>query len=153
MARRSAVQPDQYSVELADGDEANGVASILCTLLQQNFEKFPERVDIARHMPRPVAVSSTDTDTSATIIFGPDRAVIRNGLLDKPSVIVLATVNQILDVAQLRVTGNGLMPVGFFTRRGGKVLGEIARRRLVVKGLLTHTFTSLRLIALVSIAE
>jgi hypothetical protein len=152
MARRSAVQ-QQYTVEVAGGEEANGVASILCTLLQQNFEKFPERVAIARHMPRPVAVSSTDTDTSATITFGPDRAVIRNGLLDKPSVVVLATVNQILDVAQLKVNGKGLVPTGFFTRRGGKVLGDIARRRLVVKGLLTHTFTSLRLIALVSIAE
>lgn len=152
MARKAALQ-DPYTVEIAPGEEANGVASILCTLLQQNFEKFPERVAVARRMPRPVAVYSADTDTSATIVFRHNRAVISNGLNDKPSVVVKATVNQILDVAQLKVVGKGLVPVGFFTRRGGKVLGDIARRKLVVKGLLTHTFTSLRLISLVSIAE
>lgn len=33
------------------------------------------------------------------------------------------------------------------------MLGEIARHRLVVKGLLTHTLTALRFIALVSVVE
>lgn len=152
MSRHSSVQ-GQYTVEVADGDDVNGVASILTSLLQQNFEKFPERAAIARRMRRPVGVYSTDTDAAATIIFGHKGAVIRNGLIDKPSVIVNATVNQILDVAQLKVVGKGLVPVGFFTRRGLHVLGEILKRRLVVKGLLTHTFASLRTIALVSIAE
>lgn len=144
---------EAYKVEVADGDDANGVASILGSLLQQNFEKFPERAAIARRMRRPVGVYSKDTDASATIIFGREGAVIHNGLIDKPSVIVKATVSQILDVAQLKVVGKGLVPVGFFTKRGLHVLGEILKRRLVVKGLLTHTFASLRTIALVSIAE
>lgn len=152
MSRHNTVQ-DQYTVETAGGEDANGVASILSSLLQQNFEKFPERAGIARRMRRPVGVYSKDTDTSATIIFGREGAVIYNGLINKPSVIVNATVNQILDVAQLKVVGKGLVPVGFFTKRGLHVLGEILKRRLVVKGLLTHTFASLRTIALVSIAE
>lgn len=152
MSRHSGVH-EAYKVEVADGDDANGVASILSSLLQQNFEKFPERASIARRMRRPVGVYSKDTDASATIIFDSEGAVIHNGLIDKPSVIVNATVNQILDVAQLKVVGKGLVPVGFFTKRGLHVLGEILKRRLVVKGLLTHTFASLRTIALVSIAE
>jgi hypothetical protein len=147
------VVSQEYHVKVADGDDANGVASILGTLLQQNFERFPERVAIARQVVRPVAVYSSDTNTSATIFFGHDRAVIRNGLMGKPAVIVMATVDQILDVAQLKVVGRGLVPLGFFTKRGGHVLAEIGRRRLVVKGLLTHTLSSLRFIALVSIAE
>lgn len=142
-----------YKVEVADGDQANGVASILGSLLQQNFDKFPERAAIARRMRRPVGVYSKDTDTAATIIFGQEGAVIHNGLVGKPSVTVHATVNQILDVAQLKVVGKGLVPVGFFTKRGLHVLGEILRHRLVVKGLLTHTMACLRTIALVSIAE
>jgi hypothetical protein len=142
-----------YHVKVADGDDANGVANILGTLLQQNFENYPERVRIARHLVRPVAVYSSDTNTSATIFFGHDRAVIRNGLMGKPAVVVMATVDQILDVAQLKMVGGGLVPLGFFTKRGGHVLADIARHRLVVKGLLTHTLSSLRFIALVSIAE
>ncbi|MET8249563.1 hypothetical protein ABZV31_37500 [Streptomyces sp. NPDC005202] len=142
-----------YGVSLYDGDLSNGLANILGTLLTQNFEKFPERVKIAWRMPRPVAVYSKDTDSTATIVFGTDEAVIYNDLVGRPSVLVKATVDQILDVSQLKMVGSGLIPVGFFTKRGLRVLGEIARHRLIVKGLLTHTVTSLQLIALLSIAE
>ncbi|MCQ4079104.1 hypothetical protein NGB36_00345 [Streptomyces sp. RB6PN25] len=149
---KAATKKD-YGVSLYDGDLSNGLANILATLLAQNFENFPERVKIARRMPRPVAVYSTDTDSTATIVFGAEEAVIYNDLVGRPSVLVKATVDQILDVSQLKMVGSGLVPVGFFTRRGVRVLGEIAKHRLVVKGLLTHTVMSLQLIALLSIAE
>lgn len=142
-----------YPVRLYDGDDANGVASILGTLLQQNFDNFPSRVKIARRMPRPVAVVSTDTDSVATIVFGAEEAVVYNDIVGRPSVTVKATVDQILDVSQLKMKAGGLVPVGFFTKRGMGVLGNILAHRLVVKGLLTHTVTALQFIALVSIAS
>lgn len=66
---------------------------------------------------------------------------------------VKATVNQILDVSQLKMKAGGLLPAGFFTKRGLGVLGAIAGGELVVKGLVTHTVTELRVIALVSVVE
>lgn len=42
-----------YTVSLHDGGRANGVANILATLLtllEQNFERFPSRIDVARGM-------------------------------------------------------------------------------------------------------
>jgi len=66
---------------------------------------------------------------------------------------VMASVDQITDVSQLKMRAGGLVPVGFFTKRGLHVLGEIARHKLVVKGLLTHTVTALRFIAMVSVVE
>jgi len=135
------------------GQEANGVAGILQMLIGQNFTNKPELVKVAKRMKRPVAVVSTDTDTEATIEFGRDGAIIHNGIQGDPSVAVHATVDQILDVSQLRMKAGGLLPVGFFTKRGGRVLGQIATRKLVVKGLLTHTIASLHTIALVSVAD
>lgn len=140
-----------YPFALYDGAEANGVANILATLLQQNLQNFPERVSIARRMPRPVAVYSTDTDTAATIVFGKHDGTIYNGLVGRPSVLVKATVDQITDVSQLKMVGAGLVPVGFFTQRGLRVLFDILRHQLVVKGLLKHTVTALQFIALVSV--
>jgi hypothetical protein len=125
---------------------------ILSTLLQQNFENFPSRVKIARRMPRPVAVVSTDTGDIATIVFGSTEAVVYNDVVGRPSVTVRATLAQIIDVSQLQMKAGGLLPLGFFTKRGLRVLGDILRHRLVVKGLLTHTITALQFIALVSIA-
>ncbi len=129
------------------------MASILAMLLGQNLENYPDRIAIARRMPRPVAVYSTDTATMATIVFGNDEATVYNGTVGRPSVTVMASVDQITDVSQLKMKGAGLLPVGFFTKRGLHVLGEIARHRLVVKGLLTHTVTALRFIAVISVVE
>jgi hypothetical protein len=136
-----------------NGQEPNGVASILQMLLGQNLANKPELVKVARRMKRPVAVISTDTETEATIEFGEHSARVHNGVQGDPSVAIHATVDQILDVSQLKMRAGGLLPVGFFTKRGGKVLGQIATHKLVVRGLLTHTVASLHTIALVSVAD
>jgi len=143
----------QYAVTCHEGDDANGVANILQMLLSQNFVNKPHLIPVARRMKRPVAVISTDTETQATIDFDHDRAVIYNGVVGDPSVSVSATVDQILDVSQLQMKAGGLLPVGFFTKRGGKVLADIVTHKLVVKGLLSHTVASLRTIALLSVAD
>ncbi|MBI2692975.1 hypothetical protein [Mycobacterium nebraskense] len=143
-----------YKVSCTEGAEANGVANILQMLLAQNFANKPDLVKVARKMKRrPVGIISTDTDAEATLQFTRDGVSIYNGTVGKPKVKVYATVDQILDVSQLKMKGGGLLPVGFFTKRGAKVLGQIAIHKLVVKGLLSHTVASLRTIALLSIAR
>ncbi|MFC0450358.1 hypothetical protein [Rhodococcus jostii] len=142
-----------YAVTMYDGEDANGVAGIVGMLLGQNLENFPSRVKFARRISRPVSIYSTDTETACTIIFGSDEAVVYNDIVGKPAVTVMATVDQILDVSQLPMKAGGLVPVGFFTGRGVSVLGEILEHKLVVKGLLTHTVTALRTIALVSVVD
>lgn len=149
----TTVAPTGYPVTLYDGPEANGVATIVGTLLGQNFESFPERVKFARKIPRPITIVSTDTETACTIVLGTDETVVFNDVVGRPSVTVYATVDQILDVSQLPMKAGGLIPVGFFTNRGWRVLKEIATRKLVIKGLLTHTVTALRTIALVSVVD
>lgn len=144
---------ENYPVSLYDQDDANGVSNIVATLLMQNLAAYPSRVKIARRMARPVTIYSTDTETACTIVFGSEEAVVYNDVVGRPSVTVMATVDQILDVSQLRVTGGGVVPVGFFTKRGLSVLGQIATHKLIVKGLLTHTISSLRTIALLSVVE
>jgi hypothetical protein len=141
----------KYPVRIYDGDDANGVASMVGVLIEQNFENFPNRIKIARRIPRPVTGFSTDTDAACTVVFGTNEAVVYNDVLGRPSVTVIATVDQLLDVSQLEMRAGGLLPVGFFTKRGMSVLGNILSHKLVVKGLLTHTLTSLRFIALVSV--
>ena len=139
----------RYQVEVTP--DANGVAGILGSLLGENFTNFENRDRIARRMRKPVAVYSVDTDESTTVTFGEAKALLDNGIVGRPTVTVKATVEQILAVSELKMKAGGLVPVGFFTKRGLGVLGQIARHRLVVKGLIKHPLTSLRFIALVSI--
>jgi hypothetical protein len=144
---------EKYPVSLHEPDDANGVAAIVSTLLDQNFENFPSRIKFARRVSRPVTIYSTDTDSSCTVVFGTDAATVYNDVVGRPSVTVKASVDQILEVSQLQMKAGGLIPVGFFTRRGFGVLGAILAHKLVVKGLLTHTITALRTIALISVVE
>jgi hypothetical protein len=142
-----------YPVTMVDGSDANGVASLLGTLLEQNFVSFPDRVRTARKVPRPVMVHSLDTGEEATLVFYPDRLDVYNGRVGRPSVTVKATVEQVLDVVELKMRRGGLLPVGFFTARGARVLGAMLRHRLVVKGLIRHPVTALAFIALASTVE
>lgn len=147
----TAVEHATYPVSLQDGDNANGVANIVAALLGQNFENFPSRIKIARRISRPITIYSTDTDSACTIVFGTDGAVVHNDIVGNPSVTVKATIDQIMDVSQLQMKAGGLYPVGFFTKRGMGVLGDILTHKLVVKGLLIHPVTALRTIALISV--
>lgn len=144
--------PD-YAVTLDDGPDANGIAGVVATLLTQNFETFPDRVPLARKLTRPVTISGSDIDSTCTITCGAHDVAIANDVVGRPSVTVTATVEQILDLSQLRMRASGLLPVGFFTRRGLRTLVAIAGGKLKVRGLVTHPVTALRVIALLSVVS
>ena len=149
----SSVDSPSYHITLYDGPDANGIADIIATLLGQNFENFPSRIDLARRLSRPVTIYSSDTDSACTINFGISEAVVFNDVVGKPSVTVTAAVDQILDLSQLKMKASGLLPVGFFTKRGLRVFAAIATHRLIVKGLIAHPVTALRVIALLSVVS
>lgn len=149
----STVETVTYPVTSYDGDDANGVANVVSMLLMQNLSNYPARVKTARRMSRPVTIYSTDTESACTVVFGQDEAIVYNDVVGKPNVTVMASVDQILDVSQLAMKWGGLLPVGFFTKRGMGVLKEILTHRLIVKGLLSHTIASLRVIALLSVVD
>jgi len=140
-----------YPVTLNDGPDANGIAGVVATLLTQNLETFPARVELARKLTRPVTISGVDIESTCTIDCSSRAVTISNDVVGRPSVTVKATVEQILDLSQLKMKGSGLLPVGFFTRRGLRTLSAIATGDLKVQGLITHPVTALRVIALLSV--
>ena len=85
----------------------------------------------------------------ARALLASGKPTIYNDIVGRPSVIVKATVGQILDTSQLQMKAGGLLPLGFFTPRGLGILRAILTRKMVVKGLLTHTITALLSSALV----
>ena len=142
-----------YPVTLNDGPDANGIAGVVATLLSQNLETFPSRVQLARKLHRPVTISGSDIDSTCTITCGPRAVTISNDVVGEPSVTVTATVEQILDLSQLKMRASGLLPVGFFTKRGMRILAAIASGNLAVRGLIAHPVTALRVIALLSVVS
>lgn len=142
-----------YPVNLDDGAEANGIAEVVAMLLVQNFETFPTRIRLARKLTRPVSINASDVDSTCTISCSSRAVTVFNDAVGQPSVTVKATVDQILDLSQLKMKAFGLLPVGFFTKRGMHILAAIATGKLRVRGLLTHPITALRVIALLSVVS
>lgn len=134
-------------------DLSDRIAGVVATLLTQNLEAFPARSRIARRLTRPVTISGRDIDGTCTISCASDAVTVSNDVVGSPSVTVRATVDQILDLSQLRMRAMGLLPVGFFTGRGLRVLAAIASGNLQVRGLVTHPVTALRVIALLSVVS
>lgn len=148
----TTVEIETYPVTLYDGDDANGVASIVGMLIGQNVENFPSRVKFARKISRPCRSTAPTPTAPARSCSAPTRQLsTTTSWVGRASPSVPAWTD--LDVSQLPMKAGGLIPVGFFTNRGMKVLGGILTHKLVVKGLLTHTLTALRTIALVSVVE
>jgi len=142
-----------YPVTLTDGPDANGIAGVVATLVTQNLEAFPARVQLARKLTRPVTITASDIESTCTISCGSRDVAIANDVVGAPSVTVTATVEQILDLSQLKMRASGLLPVGFFTKRGLGVLAAIASGNLRVRGLITHPVSTLRVVALLSVVS
>jgi hypothetical protein len=138
------------NLELADGDQANGLCFLLNMLLTQNLNDASKQ-QLAQKMRCSVGINGTDTDQKATLIFNNNQVVIKNDFAKPLKLIINATTDHILDVSQVKVIG-GLLPVGFFTKRGWGLIKEILKGKLVIKGLITHPVTAIRFIAIVSVA-
>ncbi|HAP93338.1 MAG TPA: hypothetical protein DCM26_01785 [Desulfotomaculum sp.] len=140
-----------YDTELADGDQANGLSGLVHMLLGQNLLENAGKQKIAQKMNCSVGLYSTDTEQSSTLIFGRDKLIIKNGHVQSMRVVIHANTEHILEVSQVKVIG-GLLPVGFFTKRGCRLIMEILKGKLKIKGLITHPITAIRFIALASVA-
>ncbi|MGQ0631682.1 MAG: hypothetical protein ACT4P1_11600 [Sporichthyaceae bacterium] len=143
----------EYPVTCAAGDEANGTASIMKALLEQNFENKPYMIKVAKRMRRPVAIISTDTETEVTIDFSQHGAVVYNGLVGEPNVALHVDSDQLLELSKLRIRAGGFLPIGLASPLGIRIVRQVIGRKMVIKGLLSHTIASMRTLALVSLAD
>ncbi len=142
-----------YTVTCNGGeDEANGIANIIKALLAQNLANKPDLVKVARKMRHPVTVVHTDTETECTIDFAQDGITIYNGIVGEPNVALYVSSDQLLQLSKMKVRAGGLFPVGLLSPRS-PVLREVLGRKIVIKGLLSHTVASMRTLALVSLAD
>jgi len=145
--------PPVYELIVYDDADANHIATVVATRLSQNLENFPDRIGIARKLTRPVSIISTATDSACTVVFGEHAAVVYNGILGRPNVILIGIDDHLNDIPSLPLKAGGLAPLGLLRAPGWRVLRCILSRKLVGKGLLTHTVSALRTFALLAVVK
>ena len=139
-----------YSVSLHDEQGANSTALLVEFLLNRNLQSHHAPITLAQKISRPVAILDTNTGRSCTVVFGPEGAVVYNQLVGQPAVIITASLDQILNLSQIRVKAGGLIAVGLRSTPGRRLMRDLRARKMVVKGLLRHPATALRAMVLLS---
>ncbi|WP_019876378.1 hypothetical protein [Sporichthya polymorpha] len=141
-----------FTVTCSGGEEANGIANIMQALLAQNFANKPHLVKTARKMRHPVTIVNTDTETECTLDFASNGITIYNGIVGEPNIAVYASSDQLLQLSQMKVKAGGKLPVGLLSPRS-PVLRQLIARQIIIKGLFSHYFASMRTLALISLAD
>ena len=128
-------------------DVRSGLAAIVGDLIEQNLGRDPARRRLLR--PAVVTILAHDADVSITIITGPGRVDIADGITRRAHVAISTDTWRLLALtaAPLRF---GLPDV--FDPRGRAVLADVAARRVLIRGLVRHPRRVARLSALLSVA-
>ena len=94
-----------FVVELDPGAEDNGLANMLATMMRQNVEDHPERVDVAKKLRGRMAIFAEDADVSISIDFEGERVLFRDGVVGVPDLTIRGGFEQIGDLSRMEQVG------------------------------------------------
>jgi hypothetical protein len=132
-------------VSISSPGEPDGLAALVVGLIEQNLRRDPAR---GRHLKgEAVVIEATDAGTAVWLELRADGVRWRPGSGTAAPVSVRAPSAQLLELsgAPLRF---GLPDV--LTRDGRRIVGDILRGRIRVRGLVRHLGTVRRLTMLLS---
>ncbi len=125
--------------------EPSGLATMLGQLIEQNLVRDPARSRLLR--PSVAVIESTDADVVVTLRFGRDGIVLSGGSDGRAHVHLRTDSAALLDLAA------SPLRLGFpdpLDARGRRLLKDIARGRIRLRGLVRHLPTARRLTMLLS---
>jgi SCP-2 sterol transfer family len=137
-------------IELTQGAEDNGLATMVASLIRQNLEDNPrKRADFAKLRGR-VAVVAEDVLVAMTLDFQGDKLVVHHGIVGMPDVTVRAQSDDIVQLSLVELTGRFALP----NLRGEQMRQVVQKSRagsIQVYGALAHPGLMLRLTRLMSV--
>jgi hypothetical protein len=136
-------------VVLAAGDEASGLASMMGTLLAQNVERLPARLQDFRRVQSDVLIDVRDLGESITLSFNGDRCTIFNGRAGRPRVSIATDSDTLMGLSMLHIGALGLP--NYFDEPGRNVLRAMRTGKLRIRGM-HHLPTLNRITRLFSVA-
>jgi hypothetical protein len=136
-------------VVLAAGDGASGLASMMGTLLAQNVERLPARLQDFRRVQSDVLIDVRDLGESITLSFNGDRCTIFNGRTGRPRVSIATDADTLMGLSMLHIGALGLP--NYFDEPGRNVLRAMRTGKLRIRGM-RHIQTLNRITRLFSVA-
>ncbi len=127
--------------------EPNGLAAMIGGLIQGNLDAHPERAALLAS-PATYAIVAPDVDVGMSIRLHGGSVTIRNGVVGKPNIVIIADSDSLLGLSSVPLRF-GLPDAT--TKEGREVTRKLLKGELKVKGLLMHPLMLARLNRLLSV--
>jgi len=137
-------------VEITIQKEASdiGLAVMLSDLIRQNLEQNPEKIKIFNSLKARVLIEAHDIQTAVGLEFKQGRLTISGDTVIQPNLHIIADSATVLDLCLLKIKFG--LPY-FFDANGFKVLKKLITRQLIIKGMLRHFSTLVKVTELFSV--
>jgi hypothetical protein len=143
----------KFEVQLDEtSGESNGAAYLVHMLLSQQIDldktgRFPDQ---ALRL-KPVKLTLSDTGESCAVVAFDGGLRVTTALTGRYPTAVTAESRHVIDVTKLRLAGRFLITGPLRDKAFWHLLGDIATRKVIIKGLLTHYLNTLRFLWVVNL--
>lgn len=115
-------------------DEPNGLAAMLGGLIEANLASHPDRMTLLAKTAA-YSIVTTDVDVAVSIRLGGGRAIIRNGVVGRPHILVTTDSETLIGLSSVPLKF-GLPDA--MTKEGREVNKKLLKGQLKVKGLFLN---------------
>lgn len=133
---------------LDEGARDVGLAEMLFNLIRQNLEQNPEKIKDFNSLDAEVVIEAQDIQILIGLEFKQGVLTISEGFSAKPDLHIIADSATILDLCLLKIKLG--LPY-FFDGAGFNVFKKLLTRQLIIKGMLRHFSTLVKLTRLFSV--
>ena len=125
-----------------------GLAVMLSDLIRQNLDQDPGKIKLFNSLDAKVLIEARDIQITVGLEFKQERLTVSEDFSVKPDLHIIAGSSTILDLCLLKIKFG--LPY-FFDGAGSNVLKKLLTRELIIKGLLRHFSTLVKLTRLFSV--
>lgn len=126
----------------------NGLVVMLADLIRQNLDQNPEKTKLFNSLKAKVLIEARDIQTAVALEFRQGELSISGNALIQSNLHIIADSETVLDLCLLKVKFG--LPY-FFDANGFKVLKKLLTRQLIIKGMLRHFPTLIKLTKIFSV--
>ena len=133
---------------LDEGVRDVGLAEMLFNLIRQNLDQDPGKIKLFNSFDAKVVIEAQDIQILIGLEFKQGVLTVSEGTSLQPDLHIITDSATILDLCLLKIKFG--FPY-FFDGAGFKVLKKLLTRQLIIKGMLRHFSTLVKLTRLFSV--
>ena len=137
-------------IVLDDGAKDIGLAVMLSDLIRQNLDQVPEKVKLFNSLEAKVLIEAYDISVIIELEFKRGALTVSESSAFQPDLHIITDSSTILDLCLLKIKFG--LPY-FFDANGFKVFKKLLTEKLIIKGLLRHLSTLVKLTELFSVMQ